>query len=639
MTKFTLNIPRPATIANKKSEPGHEHHTHVDGAGTGTNDYPFPSPDVLVDRAIKRLARAERRAKKRMKKAGKDFAPSSSFISATTENGVAGKIVVPSIAGVLPAGETKETYIPGKDLLAGADGMQAMMMSRMFDGYYEERFADKIVISDWGILNLQGKKHDAAVSLSRQLGKALDAYKQALPKLTTKLAKMNPKAPVQAVIAKAVELIDQELARILYILDIYCESIKQVRDGRFTQQLTATETFFEDAFRLYFGGDLHCQPDGTAGAQQLPSSTYKIGAAFMARVTASGLATIPGAKGPVGVNALQLPFEMLDILTLVLPLLGHEARHNVYHDVIGLEEEMLEAVEKAIRADHAAGLIKFEKDEIALGDQKMPTLELVVKLMKDWLSEIDADVVGGVLFSGPVFGTNMIMSFPAMMVRDGQVSQKTKLLRTESRFDLIPQADGSTGLVFEEHPVDYVRAYIVAAALAEIGFADEAKKLRELADFAVGDELPKEIVYKDAESKKADGSDSLVIKFSTADLLAVAGSVAKAIIRTPMKSQLGKSCGDLVMWNSKRQGKASMLAGLLAQGVSTLPTDQGSIFATYVGAAAALAYLQLVHEGKMDAVSAAKLVNDAALKMIVQVPSLAANQCPVTTTVAQPVAK
>ncbi len=350
----------------------------------------------------------------------------------------------------------------------------------------------------------------------------------------------------------------------------------------------------------------------------------------MPRVTSSGLATVPGAKGPVGANALQLPLEMLDILAIVLPLLGHEARHNVFHDVKGLEDEILAAVEKAIRDAHAAGLIKFEHEEMQLGEQTVKTIDLVVKLFLDWLGEVDADVVGGVLFSGPAFGENMVISFPAMMVRDARVSTKVKFIRTESHFQLHPQENGAVALVFEEHPVDYVRIYIVAAALEEIGFKDAAKKLRELADFAVGDELPREIVYKDAEEQT-----DLVIKFATSDLLAVAPVVAKAIIRTKLQAQLGKSCGDLVMFNAKRQAKVDALTELLAKGISDASSVSGSIFATYVGAAAAQAYLKLVREG-MPAVAAAKLVNVAALKMIIGLPSLPNNQCPVPAQSAAP---
>jgi hypothetical protein len=189
----------------------------------------------------------------------------------------------------------------------------------------------------------------------------------------------------------------------------------------------------------------------------------------------------------------------------------------------------------------------------------------------------------------------------------------------------VPQENGAVALIFEPHPVDYIRIYIVAATLDEIGFPEQAKKLRELADFAVGDELPSEITFKEA-----DEQTDLVIKFATADLMAVVAVMVKAIVRTPLGAQLGKSCGDLVMWNAKRQAKVDVLTDLLAAGKSDLPTDQGSIFATYVGAAASQAYLKLVREG-MEAVAAARLVNGAALKMVAGLRSLAANQCPVAT--------
>jgi hypothetical protein len=630
MKQIILGIPRIATAVGKKSaptSPGNEHHTQIDGVGRGSKDLRLDPTDVLVKRALRKLARDERRAQKKLKRAGKN--PKAGIATLTdggSESSLRGSLVVPKPVKVLPAGvTTRESYTAGMILLQSADGMQELMMARMFDGFYEERFGEPRVVLAWGVFpgNMPAKKLPAVTSLARNWDRLEVSYRAALPKLTRELAKKNPKAPLMAVVQKAVELLDEQLARPLYVLTIYTESVKQVKDGRFVPELDAVEVFFQDAFRLYFTGDLHCLPDGKQAPVQLPASTYEVGAVFMPRVTSGGLATIPGARGPVGANALQLPFEMLDILMLVLPLLGHEARHNVYHDVKGTEEELLKVVEQAIRDAHTAGVIKFQNDEMTLGEQKVKTIDLIVRLFCDWLSEVDADVVGGVLFSGPAFGANMVMSFPAMMVRDGKVSEKVKLIRTNSVFSLVPQPDGNVALVFEEHPIDYIRIYLVAAALEEIGFAKQAKELRELADFAVGDELPKEVTYKEA-----DDQTDMVIKFATADLLAVASVMVKAIIRTPLAAQLGKSCGDLVMWNAKRQAKVDVLTDILSKGSSDLPTNQGSIFATYIGAAASQAYLKLVGQG-VGAVVAAKLVNNAALKMIAGLGSLAANQCPV----------
>jgi hypothetical protein len=628
MTKINIAIPRVATIARKKNTPalpGHEHHTQIDATGTGTEDFPFGTPDEIVKRVLKRAARAERRKQKRDRKAAKNPKKGTTGLNIVdAARSIIDKLVVSKPAQVVPVGQTRQSYTAGQILLKSADGMQELMMARQFDGFYEERFGDASLIMAWGLANMPVKKMGAVTSLDRNWKKLRLSYQQTLPKLTRDLAQKNPKAPLMAVIQKAVELLDQELARIIYVLMIYTESIKQVRDGRFVDELNAVEVLFEDAFRLYFTGELECSKDGKTSPVQLPSSTYKVGAVFMPRITSSGLATVPGAKGPIGANALQFPWEMLDFIMAVFPLLGHEARHNVFHDIDGLEAELLEVVEKAIRKAHAEGRITFESETMQLGEQTVATIDLVVKLVCDMLGEVDADVVGGVLFSGPAFGDNMVMSFPAMMVRDGKVSTKVKLIRTGSAFHLVPQDNGDVAIVFEVHPVDYVRIYIVAAALEAIGFAKEAKKLRQLADFAVGDELPKEITYKDG-----DEQTDLVIKFATADLLAVASVLVTAIIETPLASQLGKSCGDLVMWTVKRQAKVDVLTDILAAGKSDLPTHIGSIFATYVGAAASQAYIQLVREGNMDAASALRLVNHAALKMVAGLRALEASQCPV----------
>jgi hypothetical protein len=526
----------------------------------------------------------------------------------------------------------RPVHAAGKHLLDSADGIQELMIARQFDGLLEERFGDTTSVVQWGKTNMKPKYQAVVISLERQLNKLRESYQLALPSIISALAKRNPNVPVTAVIQKAVQLLDQELAPILYVLEVYAESIKQTRDGRFKQELEAIAVFFEDAFRLYTTGELHCDAQGQPPKKaQLPTSTYQVGDIFMPRFTGSGLATIPGTRGPVGAHALQVPYEMLDFLAINLPLFGHEARHNVFYDIPDLEEELMAAVEKAIRDAHKKGTLKLKSPHISLGKQKEKTIDMLVKLMADWLSEVDADVVGGVLFSGEAFGNNMIMSFPAMMVRDGRVSEKIHLLRTDSRFELLPQENGAVALVFEEHPVDYIRVFIVAAALDELGFKEAATKLRELADFAVGDEKPEEIIYKDANEK-----DDLVIKFATEDLKALAPIVVKAIIRTPLKSQKGKSCGDLVLWNDKRQTKVNALRDILVKGKADLPLDHGSIMATYVGAAASEAYLQLVRDGKIPATKAAIQVHENALKMIAGLREHAVNLCNVKVVPSKP---
>ncbi len=274
MDRLDLSIPRIVTFARKKNipvAPGHEHHTQIDGVGTGSPELNLPDSDVLVDRAMRRQVRAEKNAKRRLRKAGKNPNPGTTITAGDTKLGLIGRIVVPTPARVVPVGETRATYEAGQLLLKAADGVQELMMSRMFDGFYEDRFRDITTIVEWGVAHMPAKKQNATQSLSRNLGKLKASYQETLPKLTRKLALKNPKAPLMMVVQKAAELLDQELAPILFMFYIYAESIKQVRDGLFPTELAAVEVFFEDAFQaLHFTGDLHCTPDGKPAPAQLP---------------------------------------------------------------------------------------------------------------------------------------------------------------------------------------------------------------------------------------------------------------------------------------------------------------------------------------------------------------------------------
>ncbi|MBN8662066.1 MAG: hypothetical protein J0M35_16990 [Candidatus Obscuribacter phosphatis] len=605
MSKLNLSLKIGKTkIATATGNSGH---TTSTVRGEGKEDFPFPSIDVLVEKSVKRAAKKAKTRKPRQKKVETTGADKSG-----KPEGVSS--LLPDLSSlkvnqVVPTGQTRETYTDGQVMLKGADGLQELMIKRQFDALYEARFGEMHAAVNWARANMADKYQKAIDSLDKQLTKLEDSYRQALPQVIDELKKQNPGAPINAVVQKAIEVLDEELSQIIYILKVYTDCFQQLRDGKHTSLLNAVTFFFEQSHKLYWGGDLHV--DG--GTSPVDAGTERIGDVFLGRVTEMGLATIPGSRGPVGAHAVQIPYEMLDFIPINLPLFGHEARHNVFHDVVGLEQELTAAVGKAVLAAHKAGTLKFNTDTIKLGKQEVPTEQLMAKLYTDWLSEIDADLVGGVLFDGPAFGENMVMSFPAMMIRDGRVSEKVNLLRTGSGYELKKLRNGSVALVFEEHPVDYVRVHIVAAALDEIGFPDSARKLRELADFAVGDELPTKITFRQMGAKPGAG---MVIELPVDDVIAVAPVVAKAIIRTPLKAHGGKSCGDLVMWTKKRQDKVEALTEILVKDSSELPTDKGDIHAPYIGAAATLAYLKLVREMKMEPADAALMVSKNALAML-----------------------
>lgn len=581
-------------------------HTTGTIQGSGKKDFPFPTVDVLVKRATKRAAGNKRKSKKTEQTIVVD--PNTPKVdgpaSGLLDLGSAFKIRT-----VVPQGQTRETYEDGRVMMEGADGLQAIMIQAQFDALYESRFGDMRAAVLWATSNMSAKYQKSITSLGDQLTKLEDSYRQALPQVISEIAKDNPTAPANAVVQKAIEVLDEELAQILFILKVYTDCFAQLRDGKYTELLEALTYFFEETHRLYWSGDIN----GDGSNSPIKAGTERVGDIFLARVTDMGLATIPGSKGPVGAHAAQIQSDMVPLIAINLPLLGHEARHNVFNDVVGLEAELRAALAKSVIDAHKAGTLKFSTPTIKLGKQEVPTEQMIAKLWVDWLSESDADLVGGVLFAGTAFGENMIMSFPAMMIRDGKVSSKTKLLRTVSMYEVAKQKNGSVALRFEEHPIDYARVHLNAAALEEIGFTADAKKLRELADFAVGDELPTTFTWRQAGAK---GGAGMVIEIPVADVLTAIPIVAKAIIRTPLKAQSGKSCGDLVMWTQKRQDKVNILVEILVAGKADVPTDKGDMHAPYVGAAATLAYLKLVREKKMEPKDAVVMVNKNALAML-----------------------
>ncbi|MBA4078055.1 MAG: hypothetical protein C0508_23705, partial [Cyanobacteria bacterium PR.023] len=212
-----LNIKLTTAVRNTPKDvpaPGHEHHTNIDVAGTGSDDFNFPSTEDLVKRSLKRAAREAKNQRKRDRKAGKSVTQPQGDSDNTGSDGqddgksLIGDLVIPQVAKVVPAGQTRETYTDGQTILQGADGFQAMMIARQFDGYYEERFGDMASLFTWGIANMEAKYKPVVISLDRQLGKLRTSYEKALPQLVADLAKRNPKAPIMAVMQKAVQLID-----------------------------------------------------------------------------------------------------------------------------------------------------------------------------------------------------------------------------------------------------------------------------------------------------------------------------------------------------------------------------------------------------------------------------------------------
>jgi hypothetical protein len=456
---------------------------------------------------------------------------------------------------------------------------------------------------NWAREHMPAKYQQAIASLAAQLDKLKELYLEALPRVLAVLSAQNPDVDPKKLEDAAVEVLNEELVQILTVLRIWTDAFAQRRDGMY-KQLEAVIYTVETAFKQ----QTHSDGDKS---ENIHTVVFQIGNVFVARFSNQGPATFPGTRGPIGAHAIEVRHDQRNQTALSLVLFTHEFRHDIWADVEGLAAEETHAVIAQVQEAFSKGEFKFSAEKVNFGRNQFDTIDIICKMIADNIGEIDADIAGGVLQSGPAFLYNMVPMFASFNSEPGAdgIFKSNRLIRASSYYELSKE-HGQTSLDFLPHPPDYIRAYIVAAALDEIGFKAEAEECRHLADQAVGSPLPQYITWGDVE-----GKSKAVIKIAFADLKQVAPVIARAIIRTKMKSLGGMCMFDIVNWNRHRQDKVDLLTKMLMNGQSELPTDKGDIFATYIASAATMAFWGLCKSGVRPLVAAAS-VEENALKMI-----------------------
>lgn len=452
-------------------------------------------------------------------------------------------------------------------------------------------------------------------SLDLHFTKLRDLYKQALPKAFDMVTMQFPDASEGERRATAIQLLDQQedLQQILYVLDHYVQAFEQLEDPEY-ESLQAVTVTVEEAFNLFLTGDILA---ARGKAQQALADTvnFMIGNSFLPHAGEDGPATIPGASGPVGLHLILVPEDEVGIIMLMMVLYLHEFRHDIFADIKGLPEEEGKILLANLREAFNSGRLKLSVDHIMLGKTRVPMIDLISKVFLDQLGEIDADLVALEL-SGWAFALNMLYVFGAFnSKREGAIRTK-ELLRTHSYFQVSKKGE----LWFEPHPIDYFRVYLLAAALELLGYKEEAQEIRDLADSAVGSKKPEFIVWEDASGKR----DPIKIRMS--DLEQAAPVVAEAILMTPLAALKGKSNHDIVAWTRKRQDKVDALVETLVKHIKgvlagektklELPAGIGDVYATYVAAAAAITFYQLISDGEVDPTDVPQLVNISSLQML-----------------------
>jgi hypothetical protein len=477
---------------------------------------------------------------------------------------------------------------PDSSLYWLVDGVGEVLREGRFEALLAERFDPLAGAVNWAKEHMEARYQPAITSLEAQLKILRERYKLSLPRLLGVLSGQYPDADEQTLLEAALKALDSQLSAILEVLSVWTDAFGQKRDGMY-KELDALTYAIETAHRLYETGDLeNCE--GPECEPRVKTAVFKIGSVFVARFGANGPQTRPGTKGPILAHAIEYSHATRKVTILLLPPGMHEFRHNIFADIVGHADEVTEVVGTATHNFVTDNLSLFSSPFALVGQNKLPMADVLVKLTADQIGEIDADIAGGILLQGPAFAYSIIGTFGAFNTQEARVVRTDRLLRTTSYFQLT-DGEKSKTLDFFPHPPDYIRVYILAAALDEIGFKKEARKIRKLADQGAGLPLPSVMTWYDTNF----GHSGMKMSLSVADLKLIAPVIAKAIIRTPLKSLGGKCLFDMVNWTEKRQMAVELMAENMLAGKTEVP--EGA-FATYVGPAATIALWKAVKRGR-----------------------------------------
>ncbi len=576
-------------LSLNRRQPKAAHQTTVIKGG-GNKDFTFPTN--LVQSVVKKLSRKKLTPRTPPAEAAKQ----SLFGTSTIWQAIKPK----TVAAQLP------DDVDFLALVRGSDCIQGKMIGRQFDEAIGRVLGDMESVAALAQKQMDARYQPAITDHIRQVTRLREKLHEVLPEIIKELAEKNPDVPFYALLQHAIEGIVQQLGGFISVLSAYTNAFSQNMDGRFARKLKLLNRYMQECFGLYMTGNLEAVVTGTPTTGQMPGSSFQVGDVLLTCFGGDGLGTIPGSEGPIGVHLLMVPWDMQDWIPQALPLLAHESRHQIFHDVKGLAAELQKVVAEALLADHKAGVFTLSAEKTRLGKQMVPTIDLLVKLFAgDCLGEIDADVAG-ILMSGSQFHTAMLLSFPAMLIQKGRVKDATKLLRTGTVYTITPDDKGNAQLEFEVHPPDVVRTAIGAAVYKEIGMPTDEELVNRLSGLCVGE------AFTDVTWVDSKGKSKMVIKIPMVDIVAAIPTLVKALIRKPLVVQNGKATGDLVMWTLQREAKVARTAALLLAGKSDLPTDAGSMYSTYLGAAKA--YSDACTAGE-DPGSAMERINEATYTM------------------------
>ena len=570
--------------------------------GAGAENYQFPATSELVACALKLADEKDH---------GQTKPVTTRPAKPVTVEDVAGDAAFwKNVTRFVPKIQVDESDLEQFAMAHGAEGLRKLMQERRFDGLIDVRFSSMIGAVNWAKRTMPKRFQKPLRNLSSHITRLKNKYKKALRTLTVRLSKKRPGVYFDDLVAEATALLDEQMSEILTTLKMYTNAIEQLRDSDYKGVLKRINMFFEQSAMLFHTVDPSledgCAEKGTCPTgRQLPTTAFKAGDKYLTNIVAGELSTVPASLGPVGMHSLEVPVDMIDFVFLLMPILAHELFHDIYYDVRGMEKELEVKVWKAIQDEVSSGRITLSSEFTTFGGEQVKTVDLLAKLYVDLLSEIAADVCGGIQMSGPGFLYSVMSSFPAMGMGSTEVTDTARMLWIESEYYVDKKQ-----LSFEPHPVDWLRIRGLAQLVGKLGFAEDAERFAKLADFGAGNKAPEYIDYV-----HAGGNKDMTLRFSSEDLLKLFPIVCDVLMNEKLECLHGRTMWEMFNWTEERQAKVNSIAKQLEAGKWAMPSGIGSVYATYIGAAAPIAYWNLV-KAKVDPVEAAKAVNRNASRML-----------------------
>jgi len=561
--------------------------------GGGSSDYPLPSVEALVSGAQEAIEALD-------------------FVLVTGLESEEGESVPLHPHRPFPKGAKPLFIVPPPKQVGGrqlspfrrrVEGWEHAQSINEFVAAVADRFdADEYLLTVDKV-KLPPEMQTTADNLLRQLLPLRDRVVKSLPLVVTRIRKKYPDATPGQVYATALKLIDQQLLPILSTIYIWTHGMRQWLNPKYNRKMRILRASIEQKLFLLLTGNLNVKTSKDL-KEQIETIAVKVGDLVIPVLIGpedGGPAVYPmtGQLGPQGAHAMLFLQSLINFIALIDAVYSHEMGHLFFAVVVGLAEALAQLVDDTIRQAHKDGRLKFASEEVEVAEGvKVPTVDFAVKVFTDHLDELFADLMGQLVSGPPAFSAAFADYIGSASSREqGGVAKAGPLFRSGSDYTFEMEESGDYTVDMEPHPQDNVRLQWQAFNARRLKFTATAKSMEQLVKEECGNPAPAEISWEHDPEQEEMASD-FVIRWAVSDYNQVSELLSKVIPNTKLGPLNEMSLTELVCFTPEMQReKVDKLVALIKAGIGKLPDDGRKYWLHFVGAAAILAYDELVDEG------------------------------------------